>query len=278
MSPLLLLAIALQTATWTVRPAAPTVGDTVVLERLVPTEAGALGRTRMLDASEQLEPLGVPDIRAAEGGLLVRHTVALFAPGTHTVAMPAIEVLHADGTVEVIVGDTAEVVIVPVIPDTLATPQPMPSQAPLARPVRDPGRAAMPVLAVALLLGAWLAWRRRRPGTARPPVPAPAPIDLPLMRWVATGERRAVAAIAVHRLREVVAATVPESATAAGPEAWAAAVAAAQPDWPVTELADVMRALERARFAPLVGEDLVELVDRADVVLGRLRPPEAATP
>jgi len=55
-------------------------------------------------------------------------------------------------------------------------------------------------------------------------------------------------------------------------------VAAAQPDWPVTELADVMRALERARFAPLVGEDLVELVERADVVLGRLRPPEAATP
>jgi hypothetical protein len=41
----------------------------------------------------------------------------------------------------------------------------------------------------------------------------------------------------------------------------------------VDELADVLRALERARFAPLGADDLAELVDRADVVAGRLAPP-----
>jgi len=32
----------------------------------------------------------------------------------------------------------------------------------------------------------------------------------------------------------------------------------------------VLRALERARFAPLAADDLAELVDRTDVLLGRL--------
>jgi len=47
-------------------------------------------------------------------------------------------------------------------------------------------------------------------------------------------------------------------------------VAAAQPAWPVAELGDILRALERARFARLGADDLVELVDRADVTLAGL--------
>jgi hypothetical protein len=269
-----LLLLAVQSATWMSYPAAPTVGDTVTLERLVPTDPGALGRTRMLDPSDQLEPLGPPEIRPAAGGLLVRHVVALFAPGRHTISMPAIEVLHADGTVEVILGDTAQVVIAAVIPDTLADPQPRPSQAPLARPARRPVAVAIPVLMVAAVLGLWLA-RRRRPPRATAAVPAaPAPPELPLMRWLGAGERRAVATIAAHRLRAAVAEVVPAAAVTSDVETWATAVTEARPSWPVDELADVMRALERARFAPLAGDDLVELVDRTDVVLGRLGAPE----
>jgi hypothetical protein len=83
-----------------------------------------------------------------------------------------------------------------------------------------------------------------------------------------------VATIAVQRLRAAVAAQVPDAARAAGPGEWAAAVAAARPAWPVDELADVVRALERARFAPLGADDLAELVDRADVARARLTPPD----
>ena len=263
-------ALGLQAAVWGIQPAMPTVGDTVVLERLVPTAAGALGRTRPLEASEQIEPLGPPSILPTSGGILVRHAVALFAPGTHTIPMPAIEVLHPDGTVEAILGDTAVVVVAAVVPDSVRDPRPMPSQAPVARAVRDIRRALLPVVTVLVVLAAWLAWRRRAPGTPRPTARTVPAVEVPLMRWLAAGERRAVATLAAHRLRQAAAAAAPASATVPDADAWASAVAAARPDWPVTELADTLRALERARFAPLAGDDLAELVDRTDVLLGRL--------
>jgi hypothetical protein len=267
---LLPLVLGLQAVSWAARPAAPTVGDTVVLERLVPTAAGALGRTRPLEASEQLEPLGVPAVVPGEGGLLVRHALALFAPGNHVIPMPAIEVLHPDGTVEAIVGDTAVVLVVSVVPDSVRDPRPMPSQAPMARPARNPQRALLPAAVVLLALAAWLAWRRRGARSRDAAVGSAPPVELPLMRWLAAGERRAVATVAAHRLRGTVAAAVPAAAAVTDADAWEAAVAAAHPDWPVDELADTLRALERARFAPLAGHDLAELVDRTDVLLGRL--------
>jgi hypothetical protein len=265
------LALGLQASAWMTRPAAPTVGDTVVLERMIPTAAGALGRTRPLQANEQLEPLGLPAITPAPGGILVRHAVALFAPGTHRIPMPAIEVLHPDGTVEAILGDTAVIAVAPVVPDSVRDPRPMPSQAPIPRAVRDLPRALTPVVAALLVLGAWLAWRVRPPRAARQAAAVVPPVELSLMRWLAAGERRAVATVAAHRLRTAVAAAIPASATVTDADDWAATVGATLPDWPVAELADVLRALERARFAPLAADDLAELVDRTDVLLGQLR-------
>lgn len=270
--PALVLALA-QGLAWRAAPAGATVGDTIVLERVVPAGAGARGRTRALDASELVEPLGVPEIVPAADGLRIRHRVALFAPGIHALAMPAIELLHPDGAVEVVLGDTAFVRVAAVIPDTLATPAPRPSQGPIGRPARRPWRAAAPVAVVVLLTGLWLAWRlRARREVVAEVTPDAAPPDLPLMRWLAAGERRAVATIAVHRLRARVAGQVPDAARASSVAEWAAAVAAARPDWPVDEVADVLRALERARFAPLGADDLAELVDRADVAGARLVP------
>lgn len=272
----MLLALALavsQGLAWRAAPAGATVGDTIVLERLVPAPAGARARTRGVDPRDLVEPLGPPEILTAPDGLRIRHRVALFAPGAHALAMPAIELLHPDGAVEVVLGDTAFVRVAAVIPDTLTTPAPMPAEAPLGRPARRPGRAAAPVAVALAVTGLWLAWRLR-PRREVPPVDEPAapPRELPLMRWLAAGERRAVATIAVHRLRATVAAQVPDVARASTAAEWAAAVAAARPGWPVDEIADILRALERARFAPLGADDLAELVDRADVARARLAP------
>ena len=270
---LVVLLAALQGSVWRASPQGATVGDTIVLARILPAAAGAHARTRGLDANALVEPLGAPEIRLAPEGLHVRHRVALFAPGVHALAMPAIELLHPDGSVEVVLGDTAFVRVAAVIPDTLAAPAPMPSQAPLGRALRRPALAAAPVAGVLLLLGLWLAWRLRPRRQVRPAAGGTSPVDVPLMRWLGAGERRAVATVAVHRLRAAVAAQVPDAARAANPAEWAATVTTARPTWPVDELADVLRALERARFAPLGADDLAELVDRADVVAGRLAPP-----
>jgi len=273
MMALALVLAGLQGVAWRASPAGATVGDTIVLERVLPATAGARARTRGLDASDLVEPLGAPDVRLVPEGLHVRHRVALFAPGAHALSMPAIELLYPDGTVEVVLGDTAFVRVAAVIPDTLATPAPMPSQAPIARPLRRPGRAAAPAAAVLVLLGLWLVWRLRGRREPTAETGGEAPADVPLMRWLGAGERRAVATVAVHRLRAAVAAQVPDAAHAANAAEWAAHLTAARPAWPVDELADILRALERARFAPLGADDLAELVDRADVVAGRLAPP-----
>lgn len=274
MGSLVLLLPALQGTAWTATPAVPTVGDTVVLERVVPAAPGARARTGALDAGERLEPLAEPRIDATGQGVRVRHVVALFAPGEHRLPMPAIELLHPDGTVEVVAGDTAVVWLEPVVPDSLAVAEPMPSRAPLARPARRPGRAVAPVGVVLALLGGWLLWRRRA-RTDVEPLPEGEPVpEMPLMRWLALGERRAVATIAVRRLREAVAAEVPETRGVSEPGAWAAVVRTARPAWPTTDLTDILRALERARFAPLGADDLAELIDRADVVRTRLHEPK----
>jgi hypothetical protein len=267
---LLVLLAAVQGPPWVASPQGATVGDTIVLERVVPVGPGTHGRTRSLEPSDMVEPLGGPTIVPVPNGLRVRHTVALFGPGVHALSMPAIELVHPDGTLEVVHGDTALVRVTPVIPDSVETPVPMPSQAPLVRTLRRPGRAVAPVLVVLVILVAWLAWwRRTAREVARPPEPVAVP-ELPLMRWLAAGERRAVASVAVHRLRSAVAVAVPEADHAATASEWQETVAAARPTWPVAELADILRALERARFAPLGADDLVELVDRADVVLAEL--------
>jgi len=273
MMALALVLAGLQGGAWRASPAGATVGDTIVLERVLPAPAGARARTRGLHASDLVEPLGAPDIRLVPEGLQVRHRVALFAPGAHALSMPAIELLYPDGTVEVVLGDTALVRIAAVIPDTLVAPPLMPSQAPLGRPVRRPGRAAAPAAAVLALLGLWLAWRLRGRWEPAAEPDGEVPADVPLMRWLGAGERRAVATVAVHRLRAAVTAQVPDAAQTSNAAEWAARLTAARPTWPVDELADVVRALERARFAPLGADDLAELVDRAEVVAGQLAPP-----
>jgi hypothetical protein len=266
----LVAALLLQGGGWTVRPAGPTVGDTVRLERVVPAPPGAVGRARALTADELVEPLRAPEIRPTDRGLLVRYTVAFFAPGRHELPMPALEVVHPDGGVELVLGDTALVVVRAVVPDTADAPDVRDARTPLGRVAREPLPVVLLGGGTAAVLVLWAVLRRRRgptPGPAEPPVPAP---EVPLLRWLAAGERRAVATLAMQRLRLRLEATVPDAGRGLALAECLEVVGAARPDWPLRELSDVLTALERARFAPLAGDDLTELVDRADVLLDRL--------
>jgi len=272
---LLVVVAALQGHPWRVTPATPTVGDTIVLERFIPTGPGAVARLRPLDPSDLVERLGPPVTTAMAGGVRIRQSLAFFAPGTHALGMPAIEVTHPDGTVEVVLGDTAVVVVGSVIPDSIAEPRPMPSEAPLARPRRDVWRAVIAPTLVVLVLFAWLAWWWRAPRPVAPPaVDSPEP-ELPLMRWLGTGERRAVATLAEQRLRVAVAKRLPAAALQLAHEDWVTVLRDAGDGWPAEDLADLEAAFARARFAPLGAEDLAELVDRVDVVVAQLPAPAA---
>ena len=88
-----------------------------------------------------------------------------------------------------------------------------------------------------------------------------------MTRWLSAGEGRAVASLAAERLRARIETAVPAAAGALGDGARAELVAAERPEWPIQELEDVLLALERARFAPLVPDDAIVLADRVEVLL-----------
>ena len=119
----LLLAVQVAGA-WTVTPAVPTVGDTVIFTRAIPGATAA--RVRPLAGTAVLEVLTEPVAVSARGGVLLRYAVALFTAGTHAVAMPDADVLRPDGVAETLPGDTARVVIASVLPpeDSLPVPRP----------------------------------------------------------------------------------------------------------------------------------------------------------
>ena len=105
------------------------------------------------------------------------------------------------------------------------------------------------LLALLLLVPVHLLWRRRGKPLPRAPARSGDPA-LPLERWADAGEVRVVLAAATSSLRDAIARAVPEATPAVDVPQVLAAVRAARPDWPLDEIADVLGALEEARFTP----------------------------
>jgi hypothetical protein len=266
----LLLLAALQLSTWAVSPGHVTVGDTVRLVRRVSAAPDVQARLRPLAATPALEPLSPPRAAYAEGDLTMLYTVALFEPGSHAIAMPPAELLYPDGRVETIPGDTARIVVGSVIPVEDTLPAAQAAAEPLSR---HPSRLVPLLVLFAVVLVAAAVWgvmRRRtrpRPGTGDPDV---TPAEPPIERWVAAGESRAVAAVTADGLRQHIAQLIPRAGRYLDTEECLRVLHNEVPEWPLRETGDLLRALERARFAPAVPSDVVELVEQADHLKERL--------
>lgn len=258
------LLLLLQAGALVITPPAPSVGDTVVVERSLDLSRDVRARPQPLGTSLLVEPLSDPVVLRTDRGVVIRYVLAVFEPGRHGVAIPAVELLYRDGRVEVVGADTAWITLASVLPRGDSLPPARPSLGPLARY----SASATPLLALLAVTlagtGGWLALRRRtRPRPGEPESLAPA-VPPPLMRWVAAGELRAVAALATNRLRARIAALVPEADRALATEECIAVLEERRPDWPLRDLSQVLRALERARFAPAVPGDVLALVEQVD--------------
>ena len=265
----LVLGLWMQAGGWQAAPAQPTVGDTVLLTREIPAMAGARARPRPLEASELLEPLSEPEVGTRDGRIIVRYAVALFRPGRHRLPMPSVEVIHPDGVLETLVGDTAVVNVAAMLPPD-STPPPRASLAPVSRPAQRIAPFVVFVTSVLVASGAWLMVRRRR-GTRPAPAPVPdEPVAVDLLHWLRAGEGRAAASYAMERVRGQVGRLVPTVDRSLSTDECLAALERDQPDWPLRDLGDLLRELDRARFAPLAPADAGELVDRAETMLVRL--------
>jgi hypothetical protein len=248
---------------WMARPARPTVGDTVWLERRFPLPAGWRLRPGRLAGSEAVEPLGEPIVGRRGADWIVRYPVTAWVPGPHAVTLPPVWRLGPDGQADSLAGGTAAFDLRSVIPDTVTAPVPRPGLAPLRPLRRDPRPALLATLTAGAALAGALWWRRRQPRRIGPPAavsPAPEVVDA---RWLDAGEPKAVAARAVGGLRAALARVVPEAHAGLPTADCLAKVQLHRPQAPVRDLAAVLEALDRVAFASGAGPDVAALARRA---------------
>lgn len=263
-------------AVWEARPVAVTVGDTVYLTRTLPAAPGVRVRPQPLARTPAVEPLTDPAVEQRADLVTVRYAVAVFEPGEQRIGMPAIELLYPDGNNETVLGDEALVTVRSVLPAGDSLPPPRPSLAPLPRPLRSRAPFLLVVGVVVMGSGAWAMVRRRqRPRPGGPEGGAP-PAGPPLEQWVEAGELRAAAASVAERLRLTLEALEPGAGAGLPTDAVMTVLRLRRPAWPLSELEQLLHALERARFAPAVPDDVLILDQQVTALAGRLAQPEPA--
>jgi hypothetical protein len=263
---------------WTVTPPQPMIGDTVTIERDVAV-ADPAARLRLvpLDASELLEPLTAPEAVGGAGGFVARYVVALFEAGDRAIPMPDLELIYPDGRVETRIGGEALVTVVSVLPAEDSLPPPRPSRTPIPRSAVSANRAVLLAVGVLLLTVGWGVMRRRNRDRPSWNVAGQAgDDDVPVSRWIAAGEPRAVATVTMSAIRERFRHYVPEAEPSLDLESWLRTVEAHRPNWPLHELSEVMRALERASYAPAIPSDVFALADEAQVIAQAVESAETA--
>ncbi len=264
-------------AVWEARPAAVAVGDTVYLSRTLPASPRVRARPQPLPSTPIVEPLADPTVELSGDVLVLRYAVAVFEPGVQRIAMPQVELFYPDGNTETVLGDTAVVRVRSVLPAGDSVPPPKPSLAPLPRPRRS-GAPVVVLLSLVLAgTGAWVMRRKRvgpRPRVLEPDAPS---ASAPLRAWVEAGELRAAAAALADQLRRIIAELEPAAEAGLSTEALLVVLRRRCPAWPLGEIEDVLRALERARFAPAVPHDVLSLGEQVGMLGERLGRAERVT-
>ena len=259
-----------QASLWNVAPSAVTVGDTVEITLRLQTTAGVSAHAEPLAPSAMVEPLAVPAITHSGNTVLVQYKVAFFEAGYLGLAMPEIQLIHENGTLERVSGDTAWVRVVSVLPqDTM--PAPKPSYGPMARERKRTDLAVLLVTVVIIAGAAWAVFRRRvrqrpkwRRGTGKR-------AEAPVVQWMSAGESRAVVSAVTDRLRDSIATALPEAGRQLSTEECLMVIEQENLDWPFREIARVLHSLDRARFAPAVPSDIVALAEHSDAITLSLR-------
>jgi hypothetical protein len=256
---------------------APTVGDTVWVSRTIDLPAGRTVRPADWHPDDPVELLGAPRVVTRGGTADIAYPVVIWETGPRTLEVPGPLLLASDGGVDSLPPARVTVQIASVLPagaDSTLRPQPRADFVPLTD--RSPV-APLLLVGIAILLLVPLHWWWRRRGRARPrPLAAlTEPVRAPLDRWAGAGEGRAVAAAATVRLRGVIARAAEGASLALDTDTLLAHLRATRPDWPLSELTEVLRALDRARFGLDPVDDAMALSRRA----AKLEPwlqPEAA--
>ena len=230
----------------------PSVGDTIWVRRTVSVPAGHTVRAGDWEPADPVQLLGRARVVVTGDTAQIAYPVVVWRPGQHTVELPAPLLLGPDGTVDSLRSERVRLdvtsVLQPVRGDSALRPQPR--AALVGRRVVSPAPVALLWLAaLMLLLPIHLWWRRRGKPTRAVTAPLPTgALEPPLARWADAGEHRAVANVATAQLRATLAQRVPAAHAGLDTARVIAELAAAQPEWPLEEMGNLLHALDGVRF------------------------------
>jgi hypothetical protein len=238
----------------------PTVGDTVWLSRTVGLPPGHVVRAADWDPADPIELLGRPRVIVTGDSAEIAYPVVIWQPGPQLIELPG-PLLHGPGgTVDSLSGERVRLEVksvLPAVPRDSLGPQPRAGLVNRLEVTLVP-LAMLWAAALVFLIPLHLWWRRRgkplRATVATPDLPEP-----PLARWADAGEFRAVANVAASRLRSAVAQRVASAHSGLDTQRLLAELAAARPNWPLEELAELLLALDNARFGLTTSSDALEL-------------------
>lgn len=252
--------------------ALPTVGDTVWVRRSVRVPSRYTARAAEWELTGDVELLGPAQLILDGDSATVRYPLVAWTAGTHRVEVPSPTLLAPDGSVDSLSPATVTFSVRSVLPDRPPSQlQPQPPAGLVTRRTVSLLPPLLLLLAAAALLAPLHWWWRRR-GRPLPALDAPPRPTVPLDRWAEAGEARSVLALASARIRGAIARAEPEAHERLDPAACIALLAERRPDWPVAQIASLLRALDAARFAPGTGADAGGLYRSADALAARLEP------
>jgi hypothetical protein len=265
----LALLVGVQDTAWVARPAAPTVGDTVWLERRVSAPTGWSVRPGRIPPGGAVEPLGDAIVLRDRDAWLVRYPVVAWSTGPQTLRLPVLWRLGPGGEADSGAAGVAAFSVTSVLPDT-GNPAPRPALGPLPRGRRS---ALFPFATLAVAAGGLalaLRWRNRHPRPRRAGPRVPVEREVSDGDWIAAGEPTAVAARATAELRAAVARSVPEAHVGLTTEECLDALARSRLRTGLDELATALRRLDSVAFGPEGGADIAAIAAQSRILARRV--------
>jgi hypothetical protein len=250
--------------------AGPTVGDTLWVESNAHVPFGHIVRLPPWEPTGDVELLGTPRIIREGDSVTVRYPVVAWRPGSHSLMVPGPELIAPDGTVESGPSRAVTLEIVSVLPD--GPPEEIPVKAEsgiVRRPIISWIPLAVLLLAVAAMATPlWWWWLRRGPRPPPPPQPVePSRLQIPIEKWSAAGEHRAVLAAASDEIHHTVASHLEELPAAGDTDAWVEAVERkTDAPWDGAAVVVLLRDIDQARFRPEDPEAVLDLYRRAQTL------------
>jgi hypothetical protein len=252
-------------------PAAqPAVGDTIWISRVVEVPEGARVRPPDWQPTGEVELLGRPELTVQGDSAILRFPLVAWTAGSHSVRLPGVVLLRADGSTDSLPSSSASFTVRSVLPDRpveeLAIQPPASVVNRRAVSFLPPLVAAALMLALVLPLHWW--WRKR--GDALPPEPVPSAPAVPVADWAGAGEVRSVLSLASGRLRLAMQQADPAAHTGLESADAIAVLRDRKPILPVNDVERLLKQLDAARFAPLAAADAEALYTEAEALRARL--------